>query len=138
MSEEKSKLGFGDYVVSRDTESGQLEITETEPEGIIAQYHDNKIEQNTALRMMREYYHSQIEESKRQYLKAVLLNKPFTDINAERILEKLNQKYFDLLQQLGLKKNKERVEQLIQLKRLCLFCIISSHFCCESLLTVFS
>ena len=138
MSEEKSKLGFGDYVVSMDTESGQLEITETEPEGIIAQYHDNKIEQNTALQMMREYYNSQIEESKCQFLKAVLLNKPFIYMDAERILEKLNQKYFDLLQQLGLENTKERVEQLIQLKRLSLFYIISSYLCNESLLTVLS
>ena len=117
MDDKKNKRDFGDYVASKDTEPGQREIDENVPEEIIVLYRADKVMQNTALQMLREYYHSQLEASKNRFLKAVMLNKPLTGIDAEKTIEELNRKYFDFLQQLGVDNNKERVELLVQLNR---------------------
>ena len=127
MSDKKNRLDFGEYVVRKDQEPGRMGINEcasmfknttnAEPGGIISQYKANKIKQNTALQMMRKYHHSQIEVSKHKFLKAVMQNKPLSDINADKILEELNQKYFDSLKQLGIKNTEEHEDSLIQLER---------------------
>lgn len=127
MSDKRNISDFGDYVVSKDTEPRQMEINvnvskckdsvNAKPGGIIAQFKANKINQSTALQMMRKCYHSQLEVSKQKFLKAVMLNKPLTGIDADKILEELNQKYFNSLQQLGMENTEEHEEWLIQLKR---------------------
>lgn len=125
MSDEKSKWELVDSVLSKDQKADQMEITESvslnkdviqaEPEGILAQYRAKKIRQDTALKMMKEYHHSQLEVSKHQFMKAVELKKRLTDIDADKILEEMNQQYFSFLQQLGMKNIKERMELLLQL-----------------------
>ncbi len=127
MSNDKKKWDLVDSVINKDQKADQMEITESvslkkdvinaEPEGILAQYRANKIKQDTALKMMKEYHHAQLEVSKHQFMKAVELKKRLTDIDANKILEEMNQKYFSFMKQLGLKNVKERMELLIQLNR---------------------
>lgn len=127
MSDQKNKWDLVDSVMNKDKKANQMEITESvslkkdvikaEPEGIIAQYRSNKIKQNTALQLMKEYHHAQLDVSKHQFMKAVELKKRLTDMDADKILEEMNHKYFSFLQQLGLKNIGERMDLLIQLRR---------------------
>ena len=118
MTNKMNERDFGDYVVSKDTEPGQMEINENVAiDGIIAQYKANKIKQDTALQMMRKYNRSQMEVAKNKFLKAVMQNKPLSDIDADKILKGLCMNYFNSLQQLGIGNTGEYDESLIQLKQ---------------------
>lgn len=118
MTDKMNERAFGDYVVSKDTEPGQMEINENVSiDGIIAQYKANKIKQDTALQMMRKYNRSQMEVAKNKFLKAVMLNKPLSDIDADKILKGLCQNYFNSLQLLGMMDTREYEESIIQLKQ---------------------
>ena len=118
MTNKMNERDFGDYVVSKDTEPGQMEINENVSiDGIIAQYKANKIKQDTALQMMRKYNRSQMEVAKNKFLKAVMQNKPLSDIDADKILKGLCQNYFNTLQLLGMWSTGEYEKSLIQLKQ---------------------
>ena len=86
-----------------------------QPEGIIAQYKQKKIERGVSIRLIEAWYETQLEVTKHQLTRAAEVKKKETDFHAERFLAEINRQHLNFLKELEFKNLGERYEALEKL-----------------------